>query len=72
MNRAGVWRFKQAGDFARAGELQHMTIPGLEHELEQFQSENEGGFSKRMLGNPDPDPGLPLSLYSFAHSLLRP
>jgi ATP-dependent Clp protease ATP-binding subunit ClpB len=30
-------RFRQAGDYAKAGELQHSVIPGLEQELEKAQ-----------------------------------
>eukprot|EP00656_Telonema_subtile_P042749 TRINITY_DN4860_c0_g1_i3.p1 TRINITY_DN4860_c0_g1~~TRINITY_DN4860_c0_g1_i3.p1 ORF type:complete len:608 (+),score=193.29 TRINITY_DN4860_c0_g1_i3:667-2490(+) len=52
--RIELAKFKQAGDYAKAGELQHMSIPALEQAIEEFQKQEEaegGTTKKRMLGD---------------------
>jgi len=39
--RRELTKARRDGDFNRAGELQHMTIPRLEHELEEMERKNE-------------------------------
>lgn len=44
--RRELTKARRDGDFNRAGELQHMTIPRLEHELEEMERKNEEEASK--------------------------
>eukprot|EP00550_Attheya_septentrionalis_P002059 CAMPEP_0198289598 /NCGR_PEP_ID=MMETSP1449-20131203/7717_1 /TAXON_ID=420275 /ORGANISM="Attheya septentrionalis, Strain CCMP2084" /LENGTH=884 /DNA_ID=CAMNT_0043987941 /DNA_START=96 /DNA_END=2750 /DNA_ORIENTATION=- len=38
---------RQRGDFGKAGELLHSTIPGLEHDLEELTNKTEGSSDKK-------------------------
>eukprot|EP00658_Telonema_sp_P-2_P034787 TRINITY_DN2538_c0_g1_i6.p1 TRINITY_DN2538_c0_g1~~TRINITY_DN2538_c0_g1_i6.p1 ORF type:complete len:725 (-),score=242.39 TRINITY_DN2538_c0_g1_i6:305-2479(-) len=51
--RIELAKFKQAGDYAKAGELQHMVIPKLEAAISTYQKEEEesGSTAKRMLSD---------------------
>ena len=44
--RRELTKARRDGDFNRAGELQHMTIPRLEHELEEMERKHEEETSK--------------------------